>query len=44
VRRQKKEHEREWVEEIQGLTESEARERRERGLGNDTEVRTGRSY
>ena len=32
------------VREIQGLTESEARERRERGLGNDAEVRTGRSY
>jgi magnesium-transporting ATPase (P-type) len=32
------------VEEIQGLTESEARERRERGLGNDIEVRTGRTY
>ncbi len=30
--------------EIQGLTESEARERRERGLGNDAKVRTGRSY
>ena len=32
------------MEEIQGLTESEARERRERGLGNDADVRTGRSY
>src|ERR671917_2498146 len=32
------------MEEIRGLTESEARERRERGLGNDTEVRTGRTY
>ena len=32
------------MEEIQGLTESEARERRERGLGNDVEVRTGRTY
>jgi cation-transporting ATPase E len=32
------------VEEIQGLTESEARERRERGLGNNAEVSTGRTY
>ena len=32
------------MEEIQGLTESEARERRERGLGNDVEARTGRTY
>ena len=32
------------MKEIRGLTESEARERRERGLGNDTEVRTGRTY
>ena len=31
-------------EEIQGLTQSEARERRERGLGNDAQVRTGRTY
>ena len=30
--------------EIQGLTESEARKRRERGLGNDAQVRSGRSY
>ncbi len=29
---------------IQGLTEREARDRRERGLDNDAEVRTGRSY
>lgn len=32
------------MEEIQGLTESEARERRARGLGNNVELRTGRSY
>ena len=32
------------MEEIRGLTESEARERRKRGLGNDVEVRTGRTY
>src|ERR687889_2100063 len=32
------------MEEIRGLSESEARERRERGLGNDVEVRTARSY
>jgi cation-transporting P-type ATPase E len=38
------EQETELVEDIQGLTESEARERRERGLGNDTRVRTGRTY
>ena len=42
--RRKTEQERELVEEIQGLTESEARELRERGLGNDAEVRTGRTY
>ena len=40
----KNEQERKLVEEIHGLTESEARELRERGLGNDAEVRTGRSY
>ena len=32
------------LKEIQGLTESEARERRGRGLGNDVRLRTGRSY
>jgi cation-transporting P-type ATPase E len=32
------------VEEIQGLTESEARELRARGLGNDAKLRTGRTY
>ena len=34
----------ELVGEIRGLTEGEARSRRERGLGNDAGVRTGRSY
>lgn len=32
------------MEELQGVTEGEARERRERGLGNDAAVGSGRSY
>jgi cation-transporting ATPase E len=32
------------LKEIRGLSEKEARERRKRGLGNDVEVRTGRTY